>query len=243
MTDLLDDLVKRLGYLPDSHQLKGVDPASALSVSYCVILPGIDKKSTLVSMCASIGKQLLPKCKDIDLLCQSGWFIIVSYIECGVLYYKKQYTYTKGKKSKHPTYYLRIKDWEAVKQLWEMVDITKSATMPSMHQYPDWTSSVDPDGVKLVRKGHPSVKLSPDAQPIVFSAVNKLQSNGWRVNHDVFAVYQQCLKLKEGGPFKHTKEPDKNRRAGMLREAESIEMIALRYIGKVFYHKYTLDFR
>jgi len=251
---LVNDIRKRQSTLRadrnvNTFYLQEVDPDVLIQLSYGALLLGLQRKGTLVDITATIGKrvrQLLKLKSDSVLEVHAGWFVVVTFIECGLINYSMRSVYKNSKKSKYQAYFLEVKDWKAIKHLWTIMDKEHIDLHPLKKPADDWVGPTNSNGVSLIKKGHSNAmkQLSVDNQPIVFNAVNKLQNFGWRVNRDVFSVYQQCMRLEVlPSPFKFMKEVDKQRQKSVRMEAEYIEQIALAYSNDVFYHMYNFDFR
>lgn len=220
-----------------------------ISIAYPFILRGLERKGTLVEIIVPIGRKIrdrekLEKSTVSDA--QVGWFIMISFIECKVFKYRLKHTYKNTKRSKHQSYVLDIKDWKAIKDLWTQIDTTKAEIFPLKEPPEPWTSFVHDTDVTIIKKGHPlALKSFPrDEAERVYTVLNKLQRIGWKINKDVFAVFQQCMRIEEGlSPFKYATEVDNQKKKSLLIEAEAIEQIALSNLNNNFYHVYNYDFR
>jgi len=103
---ILDKLEADLGYrqsLLDKRQsasfLNKMSARDIIEFSYTHILKGLERKSTLVEVASSIGRRLRQKLRQKQnsvLDVQGGWFVIISYIELGILGYRKKHTYRNG---------------------------------------------------------------------------------------------------------------------------------------------------
>lgn len=234
--------------------LKDVDPNMLIQVGYASILVGLQKKGTLTDIVVSMGRQIrrtLSQPKDDIIGAHTGWFVTISFLELGIFHYKMKDVYKNGKKSKHQSYYLEVSDWEISKYLWTLLDKNKTGGMFPFRAPPaNWVKPIHENGTTIVKKMHSSLagKLSPENNPILFSNLNKLQNTGWEINSEVFNVYQQALSQSSRGyttdsPFKFSKEIDTKVRDSLIREAESIQTIAMNYSNEPFYHMYNYDFR
>ena len=76
----------------------------------------------------------------------------------------------------------------------------------------------------------------------ITETLNKMTKTGWRINQNIFDIYQKCMHL-EKTPFKFVKEVDPQKKASLLIETEAIEKLARRHLNNTFYHLYNVDFR
>lgn len=254
LENLITDLNKRQAALRAdrniyTHYLKEVPAKTLIDVSYPHILRGLERQTTLVDIVATIGRrvrQLLNLPNDTVSDAQVGWFICIAYIECGILIYKLKYTYKNGKKSKYKAYFLQVKNWKAIEQLWDLIDQTKTDIFPLKEEATPWSSAHNANGVPIIKKGHSSslAKFKGEDKQILFDTLNKLQSIGWRINKDVFSVYRHFLHNPcVNSPFKLHSEIDTEKKQSLLIEAQGIERLALNHIDNAFYHIYNFDFR
>src|SRR6056300_417708 len=253
---ILDKLEADLGYrqsLLDKRQsasfLNKMSARDIIEFSYTHILKGLERKSTLVEVASSIGRRLRQKLRQKQnsvLDVQGGWFVIISYIELGILGYRKKHTYRNGKKDKHRSYFLYAKDWKAIKELMDLVDTEKVDMFPVSAPPEDWQGEayhID-TGISVIKKGYEAALkyFQENDMSYIVNTLNKLSHTAWRINEPVFEVYKQCM-TSEQNPFKFTKEIDPIKRASLIIEAEAIQRLAEKHIGRPFYHLYNLDFR
>jgi DNA-directed RNA polymerase len=254
LENLVSDLRKRQAVLRSdrniyTHYLKEVDPTTLVDVSYPHILRGLERQATLVDIVATIGRrvrQMLNLPNDTVSDAQVGWFICIAYIECNILTFRLKYTYKNGKKSKYKAYFLQVKDWKAIEQLWSLIDQSKVDIFPLREQTKPWTSAFNVNGSPIIKKGHPSAlsKFRNSDKQALFDTLNKLQAIGWRINKDVFTVYQHFLHNPcHNSPFKLHTEIDEEKKQSLLIEAQGIERLALNHLDNAFYHVYNFDFR
>jgi len=233
-----------------THYLKDMDPSLLIDISYPYILKGLERQATLVDIIATLGRRIrqrLNLSNDTVADAQVGWFVCISYLECKVLVFRLKYTYKNGKKSKYQAYFLQVNDWKALKELWSLIDDTKVEIFPLREAAEPWSGPLNNNGMPIVKKGHSSAliqfKDNEDKQ-ILFDVLNKLQSVGWRINKDVFKVYQHFLKKESTpSPFKLHSEIDEEKKNSLLIEVEAIERLALKHLDNTFYHSYNFDFR
>lgn len=259
---LVDDLKRRQHELrADRHRhtfyLKELDPEKMMEVGYISLLAGMRKEGTLVEIISGIGRQIRTPLKlPMDSVSEvhTGWFVMVSFLELGILEYYTQKAYGKnsGKPSQYPTYHFAVKDWDAISQLMTLINKEHVAGMLPSRTPPDnWLNEYHSTGTTVVKKMHRSLKgqLSPEKQPILFGNLNKLQNTAWRVNPETFNVFQQCFKqakdpkIKLSSPFKFSSEENRKRKESLMREVEAISNIAQLFLNEPFYHMYNYDFR
>jgi DNA-directed RNA polymerase len=256
MKTILDRLTNDLEYrqsLLDKRQaasfLIQIEAKEIIEFSYPHILKGLERKATLVEVASNIGRRLRQKLRQKQnsvLDVQGGWFVIISYIELNILGYRKKHTYRNGKKDKHRSYFLHAKDWNAIKQLMELVDTEKCDMFPVNTPPPSWTGDAyhESTGISIIKKGYENALKYFESHDMSYliNTLNKLNNTGWRINNSVFNVYKQCMHT-EVNPFKFTKEIDPIKRASLIIEAEAIQRLAEKHLDKTFYHLYNLDFR
>lgn len=254
--NILDNLTKDLEYrqsLLDKRQaasfLERMEAREIIEFSYPHILKGLERKATLVEVASNIGRRLRQKLRQKQnsvLDVQGGWFVIISYIELNILGYRKKHTYRNGKKDKHRSYFLFAKDWNAIKELMELVDTEKCDMFPVNTPPVNWTNSAyhESTGIGIIKKGYETALkyFESNDMSYLINTLNKLNNTGWRINESVFEVYKECMHTKIN-PFKFTKEIDPIKRASLIIEAEAIQRLAEKNLNKTFYHLYNFDFR
>jgi len=252
LESLTEDLRYRqqqLNKRQSASYLTEMDAKDIIEFSYAHILKGLERKATLVDVASSIGRRLRQKLREkpnsiLDV--QGGWFVIISYIELGIINYRKKHTYRNGKKDKHRSYFLYAENWQAIKELMDLIDTEKCDMFPVKKPARPWTQSAyhEETGIGVVKKGHQSaLKLFENSDmSYILETLNKLNNTAWRINDAVFDVYRECMH-KDNNPFKFTKEIDPVKKASLIIEAEAIQRLAEKHIGEPFYHLYNLDFR
>ena len=232
-----------------THYLKDVDPKTLIDISYPHVLRGLERQGTLVDIIATIGRrirQTLELPNDTIFDAQVGWFVCIAYIECNVLSFKLKYTYKNGKKSKYQAYFFQVKDWKSIKDLWSLIDQTKVDIFPMREAPCPWDSAHNNLGVPIIKKGHSTAlaQFKNNDKEILYNVLNKLQATGWRINKDVFKIYQHFLhKENSVSPFKLHSEIDEEKKKSLVIEAEAIEQLASNHLDNTFYHMYNFDFR
>lgn len=256
MKTILDQLTEDLQYRQSTlnkrqaaSYLIEMQARDIIEFSYTHVLKGLERKATLVEIASNIGRRLRQKLRqkqDSVLDVQGGWFVLISYIELGILGYRKKHTYRNGKKDKHRSYFLYAKNWQAIKELMDLVDNEKCDMFPVNKPPADWTQEAyhRETGISVIKKGYENAikYYEKNDMSYIINTLNKLNKTGWRINEPVFEVYKQCMKIPDN-PFKFTKEIDPIKRASLIIEAEAIQRLAEKNLGKAFYHLYNLDFR
>ena len=249
LTEDLEYRQKSLDKRQSASFLDTMSPRDIIEFSYSHILKGLERKATLVEVASSIGRRLRQKLRQKQnsvLDVQGGWFVIISYIELGILGYRKKHTYKNGKKDKHRSYFLFAKDWKAIKELMDLVDIEKCDMFPVNTPAENWHK--DPyheiTGISVIKKGYEAAldHFENSDMTYIVDTLNRLNHTGWRINNFVFDTYKKCMH-SEVNPFKFTKEIDPIKRASLIIEAEAIQRLAEKHVDKPFYHLYNLDFR
>lgn len=224
-------------------------PRQIIEFSYTHVLKGLERQATLVDIASSIGRRLRQKLREkpnsvLDV--QGGWFVLISYLELGILGYRKKHVYRNGRKDKHRSYFLYAKDWEAIKAMMDLVD-TETCDLFPVNTPPDpWAT--DPyhrtTGISIIKKGHQTAlkHFQENDMTYLTDTLNKLSSTAWRINNFVYDVFCKCLSI-ENNPFKFSKEIDPQKRASLIIEVEAIRKLSEKNLDKPFYHLYNFDFR
>lgn len=255
--NLIEDLKKRQLLLRADRNiytycLKEVDSEFLIQTSYPFILKGLERQSTLVEIVVNIGKrvrQTLGLPVDTVASSQLGWFICISYLECKILGYKLKFTYRKGRRSRYPSYFFTIKDWTLLKELMSLIqqDTGINYIYPLNNKPDDWDGPYNSRGMAIVKKADTdALNAFKETEKVKFllECLNKLQSVGWRINNDIFRVYEYFLhKETNPSPFKLHNETDEEKKRSFQIEAEAIEKLALKNLDNAFYHCYNFDFR
>ena len=256
MTNILDKLTEDLKFrqsMLNKRQsasfLSEMSAREIIEFSYIHILKGLERKLTLVEVACSIGRRLRQKLRQKQntvLDAQGGWFVLVSYIELGILGYRKKHTYRNGKKDKHRSYFVFAKDWKAIKEMMELVNEENCDMFPVNSPPELWKGEGyhESTGTCVIKKGHETAikYFENNDMSYIVNTLNKLQSTAWRINLPIFEVYNNCMHSGEN-PFKYTKEIDPIKKASLIIEAEAIQSLAEKHVDKPFYHLYSLDFR
>jgi len=178
--------------------------------------------------------------KDSSVAVRTGAFFLYTFELFGITILE-----LKPGANEHANYVLTVLNDDAIKKLWETLPRVSMAKMPSEVPFKEWSSAVHETGARLVKTGSkPVIKgLTPEKTPLVFECINRMQRTGWRVDEEVLRI--QKLTLKQKAPVFNSiwKISDKEAYTSKMREVKTVFQIAERFVGKVFYHLYYLDFR
>jgi len=202
-----------------------------------------EKQTILAEVIAGIGHEVRNKHKikrDSALAAKAGAFLLYSFEELGILYVKLG----RGANA-HGQYIVEVINEEALTNLWSEVTIQKTEKLPSETPYAPWISSHHDIGISLVKTNSKLVldAVTPETHPIVFNVVNKAQEVGWQINEEVYELQLWALRNKTDAFAEIWDQQNPTAKQSKLREAKAISEIARRFIGKTFYHLYSLDFR
>jgi DNA-directed RNA polymerase len=226
-------------------------PTYLVELTYGHVLQAIERQSTLSALVKGMGSAIMRREKLADdpiLACHIGWCVLVAYFETNILSYKGLHRKNnKGKRDKHPTYYIQVRNMDAIKELMELVD-KESVDLFPMVQAPqpwDYNKFIHKEtGVKLIKHAHEDAirQVKHNDMTYLIDTLNKLGSTGWRINSFVFDVFKKTRNL-EKTPFSYSKEVDREKKASLLVEINAIEALAERNLNNAFYHLYNVDFR
>jgi DNA-directed RNA polymerase len=148
-------------------------------------------------------------------------------------------------KNGHNTYVVTVTDDQSMLKLWTGVVQGASDKLPSVVPYVPWTSTLHETGARMIKTGSTSVlrMVTPENNPLIFEAINKSQSTGWRVNQYVQVLQKWAFRNKESAFNEIWTSQNKEAKATKMREAKQINAIADKFIYKTFYHLYYYDFR
>ena len=221
-----------------------IDLAISILYLYTRVGRGAAKKITLMTeVISAIGHGIRNKHKmkkDSALAAKSGAFILYSFEEIGLVYV------VLGKAANtHATYTIEVTDEERISELWDGLPNNTTEKLPSETPYCPWTSTRHICDVSMVKTNNKEVlrKLTPETHPIVFDCLNKAQQVGWTINEDIYHIYTWALRNKTDAFADIWEMHNAEAKQSKIREAKAIGGIAKRFIGKVFYHLYVLDFR
>ena len=200
-----------------------------------------NKLAMLTEVAVSIGNKVRANMpKDTALSVKTGVFLLYSFELMGIT--KVDLGQGTGD---HATYLVKIIDDDALVRLWGTVEINKTEKLPSTEPLKPWTRNKYHDGLNLVKTNSKETleSISPDTQPIVFDAVNKLQSVPWQINAQVYEAATWALRNKADAFSDIWAMQNEEAKQSKLRETHAIAGLAKRFLGKTFYHLHTLDFR
>lgn len=235
-----------------------IDPRFLIEFSYSHVLRALERRGTLVEVASSIGRRLRQKFKmkqDSVAEIHGGWFVLISYIDLGLIDYTKEKTQKRDSKvSKHRSFVIFAKDWDRLKILMDTVDNDSCDMFPTTERPALWLAGYpyhETTGTPIVKKGSklqldPFKESNDDRMKILFDVLNKLSGTGWRINKPVFEAYkffQDNIDKFKKSPFKLKKEQDEKKKRSMIVEMEAIRRLAEKNLDITFYHLYNFDFR
>lgn len=234
-----------------TYFLKEEDGRKIILYSFAHIIKGVERKATLVDLTVTLGRRVRQKlrlARNSVAACQVGWFILVSFLEVGLLDYQLEKTGKKGgRKSKYLGYVINVKNKKELFDLWEELNTEEGIDLfPTNEPVAPWTGPMHPLGYSIIKKSSPEItsRLTPESQPMIYHALNKLGSQPWMVNTPMLEVIEYYMdQPAEGNPLKFKTEKDHEKRASLEIELSSIVRLARKNSDRLFYHLYNLDFR
>jgi DNA-directed RNA polymerase len=250
---LVGDFERRQALLRSDRHIHTMDMKAApaeevLFFCFGMIIHGIEQYQSLVAISVKLGRSLQQKygwARDAIAACQQGWFVLVSYIEAGILGFRRKHQ-AKKKKNANPSYMLEIADQGAIDSLWGLIKTRQVEMFPKAVPPRDWVSGYHPLGFPIVKKGEKDVlaQFSPEKQPMVFKALNKLGAQPWLINKSLLEVAEYYLQNPElPSPINLEGELDQRRKTSKEIETNSTLKLARHYADASFYHLYNCDFR
>jgi DNA-directed RNA polymerase len=238
-----------------SHQnpvkfLKDLDPEDlvdhTISVLYLYTRVGrsVARKTVLMTeVISAIGHNIRNKNKmkrDSALAAKAGAFLLYSFEEIDLI---KVLLGRAG--NGHATYVIEVLNEDKISTLWDSLSLDKTEKLPSLFPYAPWITTRHETGVMMVKTADRDVlkELTPETHPLVFNTLNKLQKVGWTINEEIYPIYAWALRNKTDAFADIWEMHNPEAKQSKIREAKAIGDIAKRFIGKTFYHLYTLDFR
>lgn len=233
-----------------TYMLREVDLEPHLISAVGRILQGLQKKATLVEVCVGVGKRIQTSLRlgnDTVQATQLGWFIVLAFIELGLVSYELQRVNKARRRTrtgKYQHYILQPRNIRELEKLWEELREQVVDLFPSGSPMGQWESNRHPLGHPLIKKASQSTlrHFSPERQPLVFESLNKLGNQGWRVNPHVMWAVQELKKNREGTILDFADEEPHKRFSKEL-ELDYTLRIAELQGDRVFYHLYNMDFR
>jgi DNA-directed RNA polymerase len=179
--------------------------------------------------------------KDSSIAAKTGAFILYSFQELGMLEAK-----LGAASNGHATYIVEILNDAAIQTLWEGIGRASGrGKLPSETPYAPWTEFKHPTGAVLVKTGSKIIPtlLTVETHPIIFDSINKSQNTAWCINNEVYAVAKWALNNHTDAFSDIWEQVNPQAKTTKLRETKAILSIADKFIDRVFYHMYYLDFR
>jgi hypothetical protein len=215
-----------------------------ISCLYLYTRPKRKAKSQLIyfsEIVCALGNAVRCKYKlkrNSSLSAKTGAFILYTFELLGLI----TVYMTKGNGG-HGTYCIKILNDEAIIKLWCSLPLHEITKIPSITQYPDWTSVCN-NGNTLIKTGNLShlKHLTKDTHPILFDCVNKAQSIGWIIDNEILELEKTAFKL-ETQAFSDIWTSARDAKRTKIRETLTIFDIADRFLNTTFYHLYWFDFR
>jgi hypothetical protein len=260
LTKTLDDLIENIKLRQEflradrnthTFTLREEEPRKLIVYSFGHILKGIERKASLVDLSVTVGRRIRQRLRlpqNSVSACHVGWFILISFFECGLIDYTMKHSSKKsGKKSKYLAYHIRVKDKKSLFEIWDSIsEEEKIDLFPSLDKPADWSSGSHPLGYSIIKKSSPEIlkRFNKEEHAMLFRVLNRLNSTGWLINKPVLDVFNYFIDRKQGpNPFSFHTEKDPERRESLIIEASSIQRLANKHVDKVFYHLYNFDFR
>jgi len=234
-----------------ANEVAELCPNMLIELTYGHVLTTIERRATLSTVVKNIGSAIMRKQKlgdDAIKASHIGWFVLIAYFETEILTFRgERHKDKNGKRDKHPTYYLKVIDVDAIQELMLLIDTGSVDLFPCKQAPSEWIHQ------KFVHTetGHPLIKhahedaikaIKHNDTSYLVDTLNKLGSTGWRINSFVFDVFKKTRYLAKT-PFKFSREVDAEKRASLLVELNAIEALAERNKDNAFYHLYNVDFR
>lgn len=229
--------------------MKDFDEEELVRLSVGQVLKAAEGQSTMVDLAVSLGhriRQKLGEKRNTVAACHAGFFVVISYLELGLIEYYLSKPKKKGKRAKYQAYHVRVKDAEKLRALWSQLteDGGHVEVFPYTEKPAPWVSGLHATGFPLIRKGDSYIlsKINPEEDAFILETLNRLGSTGWRINASVFDTFKR-LKEDTTGPFRYHRETDEAKRQSLKIEMDFIEMVAERVRDTVHYNLWSYDFR
>lgn len=225
------------------------DPELLISMTYGAVLMSIERKAVLTAMIRSLGSIINRRFKlkeDEITEAHLGWFVLIAYLDTGILKVYSKHQKVNGKRSKFPTYHVRVLDTESLNSVMELIDPEVVELFPAKQPPKDWGEGFlhEELGFPLIKHAHKDAIAAAKVNDMSYikETINKLQRTGWRINVPVYNALEACVNSPET-PFKFNTEVDPEKKASLIIEIEAIRRLAKRNLNNAFYHLYNLDFR
>jgi len=178
--------------------------------------------------------------KDSSLAAKGGAFVLYSFEEAGIIRARK----SDGENG-HAQYIVEVLNEDVLSALWGSIPAKRTEKLPALTPPADWVSFKHESGLKLVKTRNTDVigRLSPEAQPLVFSSINRAQKVGWQINQYIYDLHLWAFRNKTDAFSGIWEMQNAEAKQSKIREAKIISDMASRYLGKIFYHMYSYDFR
>jgi DNA-directed RNA polymerase len=233
-----------LKFLKDLKVEDYFDTVISVLYLYTRVKKGSHKSTIfLTEVICAIGHNIRNKNKlkrDSAIAAKTGAFLLYTFEEFQIL----QILLGQGAKG-HATYIVQVLDDDAICNLWDQLEAGNIEKLPAEIPYSNWKSTKHETGAILVKTGNREVLeiINPENNPLVFQAINRAQSIGWRINGFIYDLHLWALRNKTDAFSDIWELHNPEARATKIREAKAIGSIAKRFLGKTFYHLYYYDFR
>ena len=145
----------------------------------------------------------------------------------------------------HQSYVIEVLNDDALRELWSKLDPHQIEKMPGEVPYAPWTSYKHETGLYAIKTGNQQVieSISPETHPIVFDALNKPQTVIWRINKDIYNIFNWALKNKTEAFSDIWLQTNPEAVKTKLREAQTLYDMATKFLDSQICHQYYFDFR
>lgn len=232
-----------LRYLKSHDSTKYFDALLATFYLYTRPKRGRNKNIYLTEVIVAIGNTVRGKLKerrDSALAARTGAFFLYLFKDIDVI----EVSLTRGNRA-HQAYVVNVIDDDFIRELWSELDPHQIEKMPSEVPYAPWTSYKHENGLFAIKTGNMDVvkSITPETHPILFDCLNKPQAIGWRINHDIYGIYEWGLRNKIVAFNDIWNQVNPEAKKTKFREAKAIGDMATKFLNTNIYHNYYFDFR
>lgn len=240
-----------------SNELVGQNPVSFIKkipvselvdisvINILLYTRGGKGKATIAIMSelvSAIGHMVRSKYKlkrNSAIAAKTGAFLLWSFEDAKIVR-----TFLGESSGKHATFLVEIVDNDTLSQLWDNISIEKVEKLPTLEPPDDWVTTRHSTEHQMVKTNDKEIlSMTKETHPIVFNTLNKAQRIGWTVNEDILPIFVWALRNKTKAFNDIWEIQSSESKNSKIREARAVIGVAKRFIGKVFYHMYTYDFR
>ena len=194
---------------------------------------------TVVAMGNTIRNRMKER-RDSALAARTGAFFLSIFEELDIL----RVLMSKGNNG-HQAYIVEVLQDDVLRSLWSELDPHQIEKMPGEVPYAPWTSYKHETGLYAIKTGNQQVieSISPETHPIVFDALNKPQTVIWRINKDIYNIFNWALKNKTEAFSDIWLQTNPEAVKTKLREAQTLYDMAAKFLDSQICHRYYFDFR